>query len=148
MGTLTSIETGFYPLLNKPRVYADLNGGWRDGDNYILWLNSSATESDLQYLGYTLTPGLVLDFWTDDGDDEGNLDPLLFQGKTGFDEEKQTWYAIASWNDFHNASELKEIEDNVIVFSTSPTNGYQEYAETETDSSAAEKTSVKPFRKL
>jgi len=112
MENLTSIETDFYPLLDKPRVYADLNGGWRDGDNYVLWLNSSATERDLRHFGRALTPGLVLDFWTDDGDDEGNLDPLLFQGEVGFDEEKQNWYAVAPWNDFHNASELKEAEDN------------------------------------
>lgn len=131
METLTSSETDFYPLLDKPRVYADLNGGWRDGDNYVLWLNSSATERDLRYFGHALTPGLVLDFWTDDGDDEGNLDPLLFQGKVGFDEEKQNWYAVASWNDFHNASELKGAEDNAPITSNAGlSDARREYAET------------------
>ena len=101
-------STNFYLLLDKPRVYADLNGGWREGDNYVLWLNSSATESDLLYLGYSLASGLVVDFWTDDGDDEGNLDPLLFRGKVDYDEEKQKWFAVTPWDSFQHASKLKQ----------------------------------------
>ncbi len=106
----TATQTEFYRLLDKPRVYADLNGGWREGGNYILWLNSIATESDLLYLGYSLASGLVVDFWTDDGDDEGNLDPLLFQGKVEYDQEKQKWFAVAPWNDFYHASELNNMD--------------------------------------
>ena len=114
MEALTSIATGFYPLLDKPRVYADLNGGWKDGDKYNLWLNSTATESDLRCLGYSLVPGLVVDFWTDDTDDEGNLDPLLFQGEVEFDEDKRKWYAVTSWNGFYAASEIKQTQAGSI----------------------------------
>ena len=108
METLTSDQLNWQKLLDKPRVYADLNGGWRVGDEYIVPLNSRATEKDLQSLGHVLTPGLSVDFWTDDGDDEGNLDPLLFQGKVQFDEDTQKWVAVADWDGFHNASELNK----------------------------------------
>lgn len=71
-------------------MYADLNAGWKKGNEYIVPLNSRTTESDLRQLGYSpLIPGLAVDFWTDDGDDEGRPDPLLFQGVTRFDEDTQ-----------------------------------------------------------
>lgn len=108
METLTSIRLNCQQLLDKPRIYADLNGGWRSGDQYVVLLNSHATESDLRQPGYTLKPGLVLDFWTDDSDEDGNLDPLLFQGEVGFDEETQNWYVATSWGGFTHASELNQ----------------------------------------
>ncbi len=77
------------------------------GDDYIIPLNSHATESDLRQLGHSLTPGLVMDFWTDDGDDEGSPDPLLFRGVIRFDEDSQNWVAVTGWNGFRNASGLK-----------------------------------------
>ena len=106
METLTSVQLNCHRFLDKPRVYADLNGGWRKEDKYIVPLNSRATDTDIHLLGYTLTPGLKVDFWTDDGDDEGNLDPLLFEGVVQFDEHEQKWVAVADWNGFRNASEL------------------------------------------
>ena len=93
--------------LDKPRVYADLNGGWRQGDHYTLTLDSSATERDLQRLGLTLVSGLTVDFWSDDGDDEGNPDPLLFQGVVEFDQARQKWVAVTRWHDFKHASDDK-----------------------------------------
>ncbi len=106
MEVLTSIQMDCQQLLDKPRIYADLNGGWRKENNYVVPLNSSATENDLHLLGYTLSPGLTIDFWTDDGDDDGNLDPLLFQGVIRFEEDTQRWVAVAQWNEFHHASEI------------------------------------------
>lgn len=106
MEILMSVRMKCQQLLDKPRVYADLNGGWRVEDEYVVPLNSSATENDLHTLGYRLMPGLVVDFWTDDGDDAGDLDPLLFQGVIQFDKETQHWVAVADWNGFQNASEL------------------------------------------
>ena len=106
METLTSVQMNCHTLLDKPRIYADLNGGGRIGDKYIVPLNSSATMEDLHLLGYTLSPGLTMDFWTDDGDDDGNLDPLLFQGVIYFDNDTQHWVAVAQWDEFHHASEI------------------------------------------
>ena len=110
MESLTSSQLSCQDLVDKPRVYADLNAGWKAGDNYIVPLNSHATQSDLRQLGYSLTPGLAIDFWTDDGDDAGNLDPLLFQCIIQFDEDSQHWIAVAVWNDFSHASELDPSE--------------------------------------
>ena len=107
METLTSVQLNCQHLLDKPRVYADLSAGWTEGDNYIVPLNSRATESDLNLLGNALTPGLVVDFWTDDGDAAGNPDPLLFQGVIQFEESLQKWIAVTAWKEFQHASELK-----------------------------------------
>ncbi|MGI4790368.1 MAG: hypothetical protein ACRYFS_16135 [Janthinobacterium lividum] len=108
METLTADQSNWRQLLDKPRVYADLNGGGRIGDKYIVPLNSRATEGDLRLLGHVLMPGLVLNFWTDDGDDECNPDPLLFQATVQFDEDTQKWVAIADWNGFYHASKLNK----------------------------------------
>ncbi len=110
METLTAVQLNCQHLLDKPRVYADLNGGWPQGDAYIFSLNSRATESDMRYLGYSLTPGLVLDFWTDDGDDDGNPDPLLFRAMIQFDEDLQKWIGVADNDSFLHASEVKQVQ--------------------------------------
>lgn len=114
METLTSVRLNYQQLLDKPRVYADLNAGWKTGDNYFVPLNSRATQEDLRQLGLSLTPGLAVDFWTDDGDDAGNPDPLLFQGVIQFDEDTQSLVAVTAWSDFRNASELDPPADDPI----------------------------------
>jgi len=109
MEILTSIRTNCHYLLDKPRVYADLNAGWKVGDQYIVPLNSLATQEDMRQLGQSPIPGLTVDFWTDDGDDEGHPDPLLFQGMIQFDEGTQNWVAVTAWNDFRHASEMNAL---------------------------------------
>ena len=128
METLTSIRLNYQHLLDKPRVYADLNVGWRVGDNYIISLSSHATESDLRQLGHPLTPGLVVNFWTDDGDDAGNPDPLLFQGTIQFDEDTQNWVARVVWNDFHNASDYP-VDNPTPVTRPTIIDGFAKYTE-------------------
>ena len=107
MDNLTTIN-GVSIILDKPRIYADLNGGWRVRDKYVVPLNSRATESDMKLLGYAPTPGLILDFWTDDGDNENTLDPLLLEGVVQFDEDEQKWVAVTDWNGLRNASEISK----------------------------------------
>ena len=148
METLTSVQMNCHTLLDKPRIYADLNGGGRIEDKYIVPLNSSATMEDLHLLGYTLSPGLTIDFWTDDGDDDGNLDPLLFQGVIQFEENTQRWVAVAQWNEFHHASEIDKPDVQEAV--TTNTNLFDTVVEhTEinlrpsTRTSAASKKSIK-----
>lgn len=107
MQTLTSERLNCQHLLDKPRAYVDLNAGWPTESHYVFPINSRATETDLRALGFSLTPGVVADFWTDDRDGEGNPDPLLFQGVIEFNEDVQKWVGVADLNGFRNASELK-----------------------------------------
>lgn len=97
-------------LLDRPRVYVDLNGGGRVGDTYIAPLDSRATAADLRQYGVTPQEGLRLHFWTDDGDEEGNPDPLLFTGSLHFSEEEGVWLAHMDWADFQHASEVREAD--------------------------------------
>jgi hypothetical protein len=105
--TSSTAEPDWQKLLDKPRVYADLNGGWRHGNDYTFFLNSRATETDLRQSGLSLRLGLAVDFWTDDGDEDGSPDPLLFQGVIQYHEDTQQWVAVTGWNDFRHASEVK-----------------------------------------
>ncbi len=100
-------QTDWQRLLDKPRIYADLNGGYREGEFYIVRLNSSATQDDLQKQGVLIREGSEIAFWTDDGDDKGNPDPLLFTGKLHRDEDSHQWVAVTEWAGFRSASELR-----------------------------------------
>lgn len=95
-------------LLDRPRVYVDLNGGGHVGNTYITSLDSRATTTDLQKHHITLEEGKSLDFWTDDGDDEGNPDPLLFAGSVHWLEDESQWVAHIGGNGFKHASEVNK----------------------------------------
>lgn len=95
-------------LLDRPRVYVDLNGGGRVGDTFIVPLNCRGTANDLQKRHLMLHEGLWLDFWMDDGDEEGNPDPLLFAGSVHWLEDEGQWVARIDWNGFQNASEVRK----------------------------------------
>lgn len=110
MESLTSVQLNCQHLMDKPRVYVDLNAGWPSGESYVVPIKSRATEDDLRQLGHSLTSGLVVDFWTDDGDGAGNPDPLLFQGRLEFDEDVQKWVAVADLDGFHHASEQRAVK--------------------------------------
>ena len=129
---MLSVQTNCHALLDKPRIYADLNGGGRIGDKHIIPLNSSAT----------------MDFWTDDGDDDGNLDPLLFQGVIQFEEDTQRWVAVAQWNEFHHAFEIDKPDvQEAVTANTDLFDTVVEYTEINlrpsARTSAASKKSIK-----
>lgn len=92
-------------LLDKPRVYLDLNSGSRVGDSYIALLDSRATSADIRENGLILEEGLAVDFWSDDGDDNGRPNPLIFRGIVHFDESLAQWTAVMDWNSFTHVSE-------------------------------------------
>ena len=114
MGTLTSLVSspGCEQLLDKPRIYQDLNSGGKVDDSYIVTLNNRDIVTDLKKSGTALREGMILDFWSDDGDENGNPDPLLFQGIVQFDTVVNQWVAIVDWNKFIHASDLKNIYAN------------------------------------
>ncbi len=101
-------DMAYEHLLDKPRVYADLNGSHRDADSYVLFLNSVKTEVDFRKFAIQPREGLVVDFWTEDGDDEGRPDPLLFTAMLHHDLKTERWYAVAEWDGFRHASEAPE----------------------------------------
>jgi len=95
------------------RIYLDLNSGGKVGNSYVVTLDKQGTVADLQKNGMALREGVILDFWSDDGDDNGNPDPLLFQGTVKFDTVVNQWVAIVDWNGFMHASDLKNTYANL-----------------------------------
>jgi hypothetical protein len=98
-------------LMGKPRVYADMHK--TDGSRRLV-LVCRGTHEDLQHYKITLQEGLALDFWTDDADDAGNADPLLFEGVVHYDHAKEHWVAAIDWNNIRNASEDKRRSGGVL----------------------------------
>jgi len=48
---------------------------------------------------------MVLAFYSDDADDEGEPDELLAQGVVHYDATQQCWVAAIDWNALYHASE-------------------------------------------
>ncbi len=99
--------------MKNQRVYADLNKWEEVNKQFRVILTTRGTHQDLQRYGITLEEGLTLDFWMDDGDANGNPDPLYFQGIVHYDEDAQHWVAVVVREEIRNASELRGAEDNV-----------------------------------
>ena len=91
-----------------PRVYADLNKWEQVDGQFRVLLTTRGTQQDLQKYNILLQDGRVLDFWMDDGDAEGNPDPLYFQGELRYDTNAQRWVAVVNRRDIRNASEVNK----------------------------------------
>ena len=61
------------------------------GRNY---LKQIGTLRDIAKTGLQLREGMVVDFYDQDGDGEGNRGDLLFEGTVHYDSEEKRWYAI------------------------------------------------------
>ena len=72
-------------LLDKPRMYVDLNAGGPDGSTFVVPLDSR----HLAQSEVTPCEGLTVALWTDDGDDQGNPDPMVFEGTLQRDPEER-----------------------------------------------------------
>lgn len=94
--------------MNTPRIYADLNK-WEqvNGQHWVI-LTTQGTHKDLEKYGIALREGLSLSFWMDDADDDGNFDPLHFEGVIHYDKNAAHWVAVVDWDAIHNASEEAE----------------------------------------
>lgn len=93
--------------MSDQRVYADLNKWEEVKGQFRVILTTLGTRQDLQKHGITLEEGLVLDFWMDDGDADGNPDALYFRGAVHYDEQESRWIAFVNPDDVYHASEQK-----------------------------------------
>jgi hypothetical protein len=48
---------------------------------------------------------MVIAFYDQDGDGEGNRDDLLFEGTVHYDAERECWYAIIDQNSWRHRSQ-------------------------------------------
>ncbi len=87
----------------KQRIY--LYPGLGEGQPH--YLDRLGTIKDLAETGLTLTEGLQVGFWMDDGNEQGEEDNLIFEGVVHFDAEKQQWYAIIDHGSFRHESDDK-----------------------------------------
>jgi hypothetical protein len=86
----------------KPRVYADFHNADAQGR---LLLNCMGTMEDLARQHLHLREGLVLTFYSDDLDDQGQLDEVMVEGVVSFSEEEHCWVAAIDWAKVHHASD-------------------------------------------
>lgn len=88
-------------ISDQPRVYADFN---KTVGLHTLALTTLGTIEDLKMHGIQLVPGLLVHFWTDDGSDTGEDDPLIFEGIVRFDSARNRWIAEIDWDSITPAS--------------------------------------------
>lgn len=86
----------------RPKVYADFHNADANGR---LRLNCVGTVEDLARQGITLREGMLLTFYSDDLDANGQPDELLVNGVVSFSEEEHCWVAAIDWSAIHHASE-------------------------------------------
>lgn len=83
------------------RIY--LYPGLGEGEPH--YLDRLGTIKDLAESGMALTDGMRVGFWTDDADEQGKDDNLIFDGTVHFDPERQLWYALIDWKSFRHESD-------------------------------------------
>src|SRR6266849_7553630 len=88
--------------MSTPRVYADFQNL---DDANRLRLTCAGTLQDLQRQGVQLQEGLVLTFYSDDADDQGQPDELRVEGVVHYDADGQCWVATVDWATLRHASE-------------------------------------------
>jgi hypothetical protein len=88
--------------MSNSRVYADFQNL---DDSNRLRLTCTGTIEDLARLGITLNEGLVLTFYMDDADDQGESDELRVEGVVSYDESTSSWVASVDWSTVRHASD-------------------------------------------
>jgi hypothetical protein len=89
------------------RVYADLQK--TDGRGRVL-LSTVGTKQDLASLGIALEEGMHLAFYSDDVNERGERDDLLYEGVVRFDGERRVWVAAIDRDDVKHASDMDRNE--------------------------------------
>ena len=94
----------FEAVMGEPRVYGDL---MKRDDTGRLVLVCAGTTADIKHYGIVLQQDMLIPFWTDDADDYGNLDPLVYHGRVEFDAKQGYWTAVINEEEIRNLSETK-----------------------------------------
>jgi len=95
-------------MLDEPRIYVD----FQNVDKHSrLILSCVGTIRDLALHNIELKDGLVLTFYSDDADHEGNPDDLVVQGVAQFDKDLNHWTAIIGWQSIKHVSGIKGDEE-------------------------------------
>lgn len=95
--------------MDGERIYADLMK-WDQNDDEDLRrviLTCRSTFEDLKRNNLKFEQGKTYRFWMDDSDDEGNFDPLHFDGEVQFDQKRNCWVALIDWGLIVNKSETE-----------------------------------------
>ena len=82
-------------------IYADFMKC--DEENRLV-LTCLGTWRDLEKYNIDLQDGLMLVFYNDDQDSEGNKDDLLVKGIAEYDSAKERWLARIDWDAIKNES--------------------------------------------
>lgn len=69
-------------------------------------MTTVGTQKDLTRQGIELQEGMVLHLYSDDANERGERDDLVFDGVAHFDEESGIWTAIVDWGAIRHASEV------------------------------------------
>jgi hypothetical protein len=88
--------------MSRPRVYADFQNL---DDSNRLRLTCVGTKQDLARQHIELHEGLVLTFYMDDADDQGEPDELRTEGIVHYDEKEGSWVASVDWSSVRHASD-------------------------------------------
>jgi len=88
--------------MTPARVYADFHN---IDDTNRLRLTCAGTLADLTRQGLQLQAGLILTFYSDDADDQGQPDELRVEGVVHYDPDHQCWVAVIDWAAIRHASE-------------------------------------------
>jgi hypothetical protein len=96
--------------MTSPQVYADFQNL---DDANRLRLTCAGTFQDLRREGIELRNGLVLTFYTDDEDDDGQPDELRAEGIVEYDTQRGCWVATIDWTALRHASEERQIVDHI-----------------------------------
>lgn len=83
-------------------LYPDAERGGRH------YFRQIGTKQDMMLTDIELKEGMVLPFYCDDADDEGNPDDLIFEGTVHYDASKKQWYAILDEDSFRHESDLED----------------------------------------
>jgi hypothetical protein len=91
------------------RIYADFHNADEKGR---LRLTCVGTIEDLATQGIQLHEGLVLTFYADDADDQGQRDDLLVEGVVSYAPEERCWVAAIDWNAIRHESDERKQDAN------------------------------------
>ena len=91
-------------MKDDAKVYADFQ---KVDDEGRLILTCAGTARDLARHRIELREGLVLTFYSDDADDDGNPDDLLVEGTVRYDAAAGHWVALIDWGAIKHASDYQ-----------------------------------------